>query len=310
VPHVTLIHGIANKPRAETLQDLWLRYLSHSGGLDLNAEGVTSTMVYWADVLYDAPKEAPGHHESNDSYLEKSDPDIPMGWRLEDLDADTAWVESLASRFGLDQAPPGGNEDYTPPVSDMGVEFERIPLPWWLKKRLMKALVRDVHHYLFDVRHSPRAGLSYAVQEEIRARTIRALQDGAEALGPHVVVSHSMGTVVAYDCLERIPDAPEVDGLLTIGSPLGLDEVQDKLRPEWSRDDGYPAKVGRWVNVYDRLDPVAGFDPALANDFRKGGLEVVEDIHEPNSGRWRHSIQKYFGGSELVGSLRTLLDLD
>ena len=80
-----------------------------------------------------------------------------------------------------------------------------------------------------------------------------------------------MGTVIAYDCLKRVGECAAVDGLITIGSPLGLDEVQDKLQPGWSRDDGFPReKVGRgWVNLFDRLDPVCGFDPVLANDFRR-----------------------------------------
>jgi hypothetical protein len=305
---VTLIHGIANKPEADTLHGLWLTYLTQ-GGLDLDTEGVTSTMVYWADVLYESAKEAWGRHESNDSFLEKTDPDVPMGWRS-DEESHADWIEGLAARLGVDQEPPGGDEDFEAPVSEMGIEFERIPLPWWLKKRLMKSLLRDVHHYLFNVRHSPRPGEVYDVQKEIRSRMIAALKGGASEPGPHVVVSHSMGTVIAYDCLKRIPDTPAVQGLMTIGSPLGLDEVQDQLKPGWSRDDGFPAKVDEWVNVYDRLDPVAGFDPNLANDYRNGGQEAVTDVHEANSGRWRHSIGKYLTRPRLVTHLRRMLDLD
>ena len=102
-----------------------------------------------------------------------------------------------------------------------------------------------------------------------------------------------------------------VDGFMTIGSPLGLDEVQDKLRPEWSRDNGFPhEKVrGRWVNVYDKLDPVAGFDPNFANDYRRGGQAKVEDINEQNYGSWRHAIDKYMRGPQLRQALRELLDL-
>jgi pimeloyl-ACP methyl ester carboxylesterase len=58
---------------------------------------------------------------------------------------------------------------------------------------------------------------------------------------PHIVVSHSLGTVIAYDCLKRIPECPAVDGLITLGCPLGLDEIQDKLQPGWTRADGFLA---------------------------------------------------------------------
>ena len=102
-----------------------------------------------------------------------------------------------------------------------------------------------------------------------------------------------------------------MDGLLTIGSPLGIDEIQDKLQPEWSRDDRFPhEKVhGRWVNFYDKLDPVAGFDPNVANDYRLDGKSKVEDVNEDNYGAWRHDIAKYMHGPKLRTALRELLAL-
>jgi hypothetical protein len=50
--HITFIHGLSNKPEAETLHRIWRRALAKGdGGIDLGSEGVTSSMVYWADVL-------------------------------------------------------------------------------------------------------------------------------------------------------------------------------------------------------------------------------------------------------------------
>lgn len=53
--HLTFIHGIANKPPQDQLLEIWLQNLATDGGLDLAADGVTVSMVYWADVLYDQP---------------------------------------------------------------------------------------------------------------------------------------------------------------------------------------------------------------------------------------------------------------
>jgi hypothetical protein len=64
-----------------------------------------------------------------------------------------------------------------------------------------------------------------------------------------------------------------------------------------------------WVNVFDKLDPVAGFDPNIRNDFKLDRRVKVEDINEQNYGRWRHNISKYLGGSELRNALRRQLDL-
>ncbi len=315
MPHVTFIHGIANKPAPDVLIRLWRDALARDDGLDLGAEGVTSSMVYWADVMYGAPKQEMAAHESNDSIVEASDTEADIEWR-DELDGDEAqWVESLAGKLSFDAEPPSGDENFTPPPfesTELEANFERIPLPWWLKRRLMKMLLRDVHHYLFNTEYQASPDRpAVKVQDEIRERMVTALTEGAAKEGPHVVVSHSMGTVIAYDCLKRVPDCPRVDALMTVGSPLGLDEVQDKLQPGWSRDDGFPAsKLGdSWANVFDRLDVVAGFDPKIANDYRKSGAKLVNDINEQNWGTWRHNISNYLSGSKLRGSLEAMLDL-
>ncbi|HEV7515099.1 MAG TPA: hypothetical protein VGR07_02245, partial [Thermoanaerobaculia bacterium] len=77
------------------------------------------------------------------------------------------------------------------------------------------------------------------------------------------------------------------------------------------RHDGFPGERVRdsWINVYDRLDPVTGFDPHCADDFRRDGLPVVRDVHERSHGRWRHDIAKYLRGPRLRASLGALLGL-
>ena len=315
MPHVTFIHGIANKPEADVLLRIWRDSLAKDEGLDLGAEGISSSMVYWADVMYPEPKPEMAEHESNDSVIAKTDDDIEMDWQ-DDLEGDEkSWAAGLAGKLDFETEPPTGDQDFAPAEGDMesleSLAFERIPLPWWLKRRIMKAFLRDVHHYLFNTEYSPRPGKTYRVQDEIRERFVRAIEEGSQQDGPHVVVSHSMGTVIAYDCIKRVEACPSVDALMTIGSPLGLDEVQDKLQPGWSRDDGFPEKVtsASWVNVYDKLDPVAGLDAKFANDYRRAGAELVQDINEQNYGRWRHNISKYLGGEELRAALTGQLGL-
>lgn len=305
MPHVTFIHGIANKPPADELLEIWRRALAEDGGINLGTKGITSSMVYWADVLYGAPATDAEAHESVGLEAVTGEDDENLGWREGLAGDEKTFVDGLAARLNFD-APSPEDDAFETPVSDEG-GFEAIPLPWFVKRRLMKVLLRDVHHYLFNVEHSPRPGDTYRVQEEIRRRLVDALERDAEAnagRGPHVLVSHSMGTVISYDCLKRVPDCPQVDALMTIGSPLGIDEVQEKLQPGWTRHDGYPGlKVASgWANVFDRLDPVA-FDTSLADDFQREGTEVVTDQRQRNRGKWRHSITRYLVKDEL----RTLL---
>ncbi len=140
-----------------------------------------------------------------------------------------------------------------------------------------------MHHYLFNTDFSPRLDVSYKVQDEIRSRVITKLKEVNS--DKHIVVSHSMGTIIMYDCLKRFADYPAIDGLMTVGSPLGIDEVQDKFSPEWTRENGFPEKLnGPWINIYDSLDPVTGFDGNIANDYKRDGKDIIEVINEQNWG--------------------------
>src|SRR5689334_17228756 len=53
--HVTFVHGIANKPPKDALLEQWRVALLDNEGVDLEAMGVTCSMVYWADLLYAEP---------------------------------------------------------------------------------------------------------------------------------------------------------------------------------------------------------------------------------------------------------------
>jgi hypothetical protein len=308
--HITFIHGISNKPPRSTLLEQWRIALMDNEGVDLEAMGVSSSMVYWADLLYakPLPEAVAASPESLelDGSVEAADTD--MTWLL-DLEPDeAAFVASVGAQVGMAEvaATPGAAAD----VIDVNSPLEAIPLPEFVKSRLMRVFLRDVHHYLYDATFSPRPGESYPVRTTIRARTVEALAEGATKPGPHVVVSHSLGTVIAYDVLTGLDEAPGVDALITIGSPLGLSDVQAKLAPPWTSHDGWPSQRlgdGSWTNVADRLDPVCGFDAALGPDFRRDGVAQIIDTAVTNEGRWRHSIVKYLRQYAVRQALRDAL---
>ncbi len=304
--HVTFVHGISNMRSPDLVLEAWKRALARNDGIDLGAEGVTSSLIYWADVMYPEPRADDDINESADDGVAEADlDDVDLSF-VDQADGDErAWLQAVSDKYQLDaaedEAPPPGEPDS--PV------LERIPLPWFLKKRIMAIFLRDVHHYLFDVDHQPRPGTHYKVQTEIRRRFQESLAEAAAAGPPHIVVAHSMGTVISYDNLKRVPDCLPVDGLITLGSPLGLDEIQDKLRPEWSRDTGFPDKVTRWVNIYDRFDPVVGLDARFGNDYRKNRENAVVDINEQNWGKFRHAVTKYLAGPRMREELGSMLEL-
>ena len=300
--HVTFVHGIGNKPPREDLLRHWRTALLVDDGLDLDDLEVTSSMVYWADLLYENPTPVEAGNESNELELKQifDAGDADLTWLDDAPPQERELVEGLAQSLGFADidGTPGGPDQI---MSDSALEA--VPLPGILKKPLMRVLLRDVHHFLFDAEFSLRPGETFHVRQEIRRRMLDALLEADEHPGPHVLVGHSLGSVIAYDALTAIDGAPRVDAFITIGSPLGISEVQEGLTPPWTRHDGWPrARLGSggWANFYDPLDPVCGgLDRLLAPDFRRAGGKHVADVHVTNTGSWRHSAEKYLGQGAL-----------
>ena len=313
MPHVTFIHGISNMPPREVLLGNWLASLA-GGGLDLDTAAVTSSMVYWADVVYAAPHESEVGYESVEAALGTAPADEDLAWMRDLPPKERQAVEAMMRRLELDREPPDGDPGALPARSaaeEDGYDFEAIPLPWFIKARFMKRFLKDVHHYLFNASFSPRPDETYEVRTHIRKLFVDQLKaDAASCEGPHVVVAHSMGTVISYDCLKNVADCPPVDGYITVGSPLGISEIHDNFDPTYARRDAFPSEKlkGDWINVYDRLDPVA-FDARLANDYQRSGARVITDERVRNTGRWRHSSGKYYRQDILREHLARLLDV-
>lgn len=285
--HVTFVHGLANKPAQSELRRIWLEALrapvKGDDGFDLGAAGVDDGFVYWADLFYNSPLSATDY-ENTSRDVSKS-----LAGAIDQIPSDE-WIAAMRKHY------PDSDGAYADPPYERDLpQYERIPIPGFLKKAIMAEYLREAHDYLFNVN---------GIRDTIRNRVLEDLHTCSDGTR-RILVGHSQGTFIAYDVMTAVTNCPPIDGFMTIGSPLGLDEVQDRL--VWTRDNGFPAKLrGDWINVYDSFDLVARPDPILANDFRKAGSNVVIDVNEENWGTWRHSATKYLKGPQLRAHLRRL----
>jgi subtilisin family serine protease len=261
---VIYVHGIGNKPTASVLKCQWDTALF---GVRL---GDRSRMAYWVNrVRYPAPLDETC--EEGDKVVASAaalsmrtmataaprPPRQLLDDQVKAITKDPA-RQAVLGRIGrkmLDAptAPAAG-------VRAQDVSAKVIPLPGFMRDaiagQLTSIFLSDVHDFLYDA--------------ELRAHMEQVLMDRlAAGGGPFVVVAHSQGSMIAYDVLRRLDAAQfQVPLFVTIGSPLGLDEVQDELR-RWTGAKGklpFPSCVDTWVNVADRLDPVA-LDNDISNDF-------------------------------------------
>lgn len=105
----------------------------------------------------------------------------------------------------------------------------------------------------------------YLVNDETRAQVLERftrvvqplLQEGA-ALD---IISHSWGTVVAYEGLRELElqglTTGNVRNFFTVGAALSIGPVKMRLRPA-NRDGRRPAMVQRWINLNAHGDVVGG----------------------------------------------------
>jgi len=128
-----------------------------------------------------------------------------------------------------------------------------LSFPDRIFRRVVGFFASDVIDYLFG-----------PFREPMRARVRQSLLGGPP---PTVIVAHSLGTIILYDVLSEPAFAGfDVRLLVTAGCPLGIGNVQSRLRDGAGRPNPVPMAVKAWSNFADRFDPVA-LDPTLRNEF-------------------------------------------
>ena len=147
---------------------------------------------------------------------------------------------------------------------------------------------RDVYRYLKN------PGLRDTIEGGVR----QALQPGRRT----VVVSHSLGTVVAYNLLRREGAAQswQVPLLVTLGSPLAVTAIKAALAPI-----EHPACVARWFNAMDERDVVALY-PLTRQRFDVDP-EIENKIDVRNHTANRHGIAGYLDDAEVARRIHAAL---
>lgn len=258
---VLYIHGIGNKPSPSTLKCQWDQRLFRT------RMGQRTRMAYWVD--------RDRHGEPIDMTCGQRDvaeasfggPEagtFGLGAEMRTIAPDATEEESRVLEAIAEKMEASVDEAYGAAGSVESGRAEIVPLPPrardWVARRFTRAFLPDVHDYLFRTERRKR------IDERVRAR----IGSGRR----FVIVAHSLGTVIAYRLLadlQRIDPSARIPLLVTLGSPLGMTEVQDGLR-KILRVETLPSLecVDRWLNVADRLDPVA-VDSRLRGEFRCAG---------------------------------------
>lgn len=296
------IHGLDNKPPPALLAGWWRKAISEGFvQMGFPEAPVHFELAYWADVLHEKPLDPTISDPKDPRYL--NDPYVPghPGVYLKDKKTET-------------------------------------------RKKILKVLEEKLFDLAYD---GPGVGLANAIANKlihVRLGDMEAYMRGAPPIQPHdsrsaaeairdrlaslirkhrgkqiLILSHSMGTLVAYDTLTRdVPDIP-IHTYVTMGSPLGLPPIMRQACRRQGLDFRKDCKLSgpenvthHWYNFSDLEDPVAtNFD--LADDYAANTRGIgPEDIqirnnYEFNGHRDPHTIYGYLRAPEVMRVVRGFL---
>jgi hypothetical protein len=150
------------------------------------------------------------------------------------------------------------------------------PLTSLIADKGTELLLADVHRYL---RNEGGIGVT------IRALLKSVLEDAWSRDERVLLICHSLGSVIAYDCLWELSreagNAGRIEQLVTLGSPLATRFIRRSLKgADRPPPERYPANIRRWANFSARGELVA-LHPRLEPFFRgmveAGLIEAIED---------------------------------
>ncbi|WZO98950.1 hypothetical protein EP7_000541 [Isosphaeraceae bacterium EP7] len=299
---IVLVHGINNqRESADLIESSWLPALA--GGIrvagrgDLAdriwpqrtwADGISCRVAYYGD-LFRSPDQQGGGADLRDLTPEQT--------ALADVLA-LEWLERVA-----DRAPVGSQDaDQARLALEIARESERVQAQGrgndWREAIKTLARVSWIANAGMSVAERFVPSLAqvsrYLTDESIRSKARKSVLDLIDA-DTSVIIGHSLGSVVAYECAHML-DQP-LPLLVTLGSPLGLRTiVTERLIPPAS----FPPMAGVWLNVANREDIIAA-EPDLCPLFGNGvppgsrfeGNKFEECSEDP------HRAETYLGRARL-----------
>ncbi len=293
------IHGLKNKPPREILENWWKKsilegFQNHGlPELDFHFE-----LVYWADLNYEKPLD-PLVTDKNDSlFLEY--PYVPAT-EIEESHEDHNFkrkvldkVETGLDKLFLHKKGIGGLEA----IVDLAIRRKFIDL--------------DIYYH-----GKCRVNEQQIAKNAFRNRLIEVLRKHKRK--KIMLVTHSMGSIIAYDALTQEVPGIRIDTLITSGSPLGLPIILKKILIEQHQNIDQNSKPSTpqnirkaWHNFSDLNDKIA-LNYNLADDYSANtrGIipqdNIVDNNYEYNRQKNPHKVYGYLRSPQMAEVIHSFL---
>ena len=264
---IIFVHGMASKPPEQNLLYNWehclienIRFYNPDLGNDMESRADDLFhMTYWANVI-------PNHIEDDPRELEK-----PLNNILR-----------VRREKGDDFHVPKSRIKFKEFWKDKGIDAISIVVDILnVKDEVAKKKLIELRLYWDD----------QYIAQEIRKKVEEPLRKALNEDRKVALISHSMGSFVAYDVLWRFSHhrgaedmwEKKISLFVTIGSPLGDKMIKDLLlgrRYGYTKTKGLLTNVDYWVN-FAALGDIVCHDQNLTDDFKyMSRKDIIKDFRD------------------------------
>jgi len=254
------IHGLGNKPPKKLLEKWWkASILEGFEKMGLPIPSLKFELVYWADIVYKYP-ENPNITDKNDPYfLEESYK--PYSNKITKK-SDYSWRKKVLKFIEKELDKVFLNEDLSLNYAEVS---DAIMYKYFMELEMYYSNKSD----------------QIKLKQQTRNRLLSIIEK--HKYDEIFIISHSMGTIIAYDVLQFELQNQSIHTFVTMGSPLGLPFIKAKIAKEL-KSVHHDLKISTpdcissaWLNFSDLEDKIAlNFD--LNNDFssNKNGIQATD----------------------------------
>ncbi|WP_194860783.1 hypothetical protein [Dietzia sp. SYD-A1] len=130
---------------------------------------------------------------------------------------------------------------------------------------------------------------NYMKSEGLRAAVLTQILKSLPSSGEIILIGHSLGSIIAIDLLDHLPENVHVSRFITIGSPGSVQILHEKHERILKR---FPyARVDDWTNFFAPIDPVTA-GRGLASLF-PGAQDFRIEIKPASNNKFAHHAEQY-----------------
>jgi hypothetical protein len=285
------VHGLGNKPSDQLLRYWWK--LAMEEGLKTIERNVLLPefkMAYWSDLIHERHLD-PGETDPDSLYfIDEKYEKAPENHLVEDYSTRIKVIDFLGRQMNRIFL----NEDLTLNYS-------------FISDTIINKYFTDLEVY-YTGNITGKDNKIHKAKNMIRERLYSRLKKYEN----HniMLISHSMGSIIAFEVLTFLAPEIKINTFITMGSPLGLPAVISKIADEYKQRGKElnklttpPGIINNWYNFSDILDNVA-FNYKLSDSYSENDYGVkpidilVTNNYESNGIRNPHKSFGYLRTTE------------